>query len=224
MLNLAVRLVVRLVVFFGVFACLFVSAVPAPVAPSFGCAVVETVRLHTVGVSYCESEYASATAPVLAAASAVRAAGGVPVVTLDLDETVQDSWLAQLEFSISGYSSSRYLEYIEAGLFPAVPGSVEFLSAVREAGIEVRFVTARGANAHAASVEALHGLGIEAAPEDVICTSGSRNKAAVFAALEADGYVIVAQAGDQARDFHPSCGLRIILPNLFYGENISDFR
>jgi hypothetical protein len=157
-----------------------------------------------------------------ASLQAIAMANGKALVTMDLDETVQDSSPAQLINALDGYNPDVYAMYIAGGFNP-VPGAVNYIDAVRDAGARVVFVTARLPEERHISAEGLRKIGISCEDSDVICTSRGRNKAAVYKRL-AEEYTIVAQAGDAKTDFWVGApdAVRVVLPNLWpYGQDLT---
>lgn len=158
-----------------------------------------------------------------ASLQAIAMANGKALVTMDLDETVQDSSPAQLITAVQGYDPDVYAMCI-AGGFDPVPGAVKYVEAVRAAGARVVFVTARLPEERHISAKGLREIGISCEDSDVICTSRGRNKAAVYERL-AEEYVIVAQAGDAKTDFWVGApdAVKVVLPNLWpYGRDLTN--
>lgn len=158
-----------------------------------------------------------------AALPAVRAAA-VPggVVVLDLDETVFCSGAEQVRAAAEGegFSVAAYSAAVagRSRLAP-VPGAVSFVAACRAAGLRCVFVSGRPAGDVPASVAALRAVGVPVAAADVFCVGSGRRKAACFAAL---GAPVVASVGDAAADFVPG-SVRVVLPNAFYGPDLTGF-
>jgi predicted secreted acid phosphatase len=167
-----------------------------------------------VGIQACENAYKSALAETLKQIQLVKN----PIVTLDLDETVQTSAAAQLDNEIYGYNPDRYAQHI-AGGFETIPGAKDYILAVKKAGAKVVFVTARLPEEAGISASGLNKLGIPCEESDVICTSSGRHKARVFAKLSKT-HTIVAQAGDVQTDFAKSNDtIKVFIPNVWpYGK------
>jgi glycerol 3-phosphatase-2 len=69
----------------------------------------------------------------------------------------------------------------------AVPGAAEHLAAVRETGVHVAFVTNNASRSPATVAQKLRGLGVDAAPEDVVTSS------------QAAAHVLLERCGEGAR-------------------------
>lgn len=181
-------------------------------------AAVSASLYSPAGVSFRAGVYAAATPSVVAAVTASVAAGESPVVVCDVDETLLDSSAAQFDAAVLGFSADRYSSWCVSGL-PAVPGAVDFVSAVRSSGARVVFVTARPASDIALSAAGLRAAGFACDNADVICCVSSRAKASVFSGLPGR---IVAFVGDSPRDFGSVPGaIRVVLPNVWYGPDLS---
>lgn len=184
----------------------------------------------------------------VAAAAVERArqtlpAGATWAVVLDLDETVLDNSVYELEraaygLSVDGGSWSAWVERAQA---PAIPGVPEFLAAVRSAGGRIAFITNRSESTRAATLRNLTGVGVWR-EGDLLCPKqpgAGPSKAGRRAELR-DGKgpcawpgkpaTVLAYLGDQIGDF-PAAGEEpgtswpeafgvryFLLPDPMYGD------
>ncbi len=105
---------------------------------------VRWVRQSTEHRTLCEQLFRQATVVILRTVKTEKSSGNLAVV-VDLDETVVDNSLYQVErwkagLSFTQNSWSDWVNREEAGL---IPGAKEFLSAVRKKGVRVVFLSNR---------------------------------------------------------------------------------
>ena len=105
---------------------------------------VRWVRQSTEHKTLCEQLFRQATVTILRTVKTEKSTGNLAVV-VDLDETVLDNSLYQVErwkagLSFTQDSWSDWVNRKEAGL---IPGAKEFLSAVRKKGVRVVFLSNR---------------------------------------------------------------------------------
>ena len=105
---------------------------------------VRWVRQSTEHKTLCEQLFRQATVAILRTVKTEKSTGNLAVV-VDLDETVLDNSLYQVErwkagLSFTQDSWSDWVNRKEAGL---IPGAKEFLSAVRKKGVRVVFLSNR---------------------------------------------------------------------------------
>lgn len=93
-----------------------------------------------------------------------------PAVVVDLDETLIDNsaYQAHLVASGTGYSTSSWAQWCNAGQATAVPGALEFAAHARELGVTLVYITNRAADCEAATVANLQALGFDASDELVV--------------------------------------------------------
>jgi acid phosphatase len=166
----------------------------------------------------CETVYraaAAALAPALADGAwtaAIEQAGDAsalpPAVVLDIDETVLDNSLFQGELARRRlvYTPALWREWVAQRRAGLVPGAAAFLAAARASGAAVVFVTNRTAAEEADTIANLAALGVEVAPEDVLCAGENdwpSEKSARRRAV-AERYRIVLLVGDDLGDFMPA--------------------
>lgn len=166
----------------------------------------------------CESLYRAA-AGVLDAAladrtwsAAVEQIGDVsalpPAVVLDLDETVLDNSRFQGELVRRRlvYTPELWREWVRQRRAELVPGAGAFLAAARERGVAVFFVTNRRIEEEGDTVANLADLGVDAAPETLLCAGENDwpSDKAARRTLIAGTHRIVALVGDDLGDFVPA--------------------
>ena len=105
---------------------------------------VRWVRQSTEHKTLCEQLFRQATVTILRTVKTEKSTGNLAVV-VDLDETVLDNSLYQVErwkagLSFTQDSWSDWVNREEAGL---IPGAKDFLSAVRKKGVRVVFLSNR---------------------------------------------------------------------------------
>ncbi|MFI5167420.1 MAG: HAD family acid phosphatase [Thermoanaerobaculales bacterium] len=164
-------------------------------------------------------------------------------VVLDIDETVLDNSVYQLERATYGigFDSGSWSAWVERAQAPAVPGVSDFLAAMRLAGGRVAFITNRAEAMRVATIRNLASVGVWR-EGDLLCLkqpSAGSSKAARRAELR-DGKGqcawpgkparVLAYLGDQIGDFPAvgeepgtswaeAFGLRyFLLPNPMYGD------
>ncbi len=151
--------------------------------------------------------YRAATVATLARGSAIPA--GHWAVILDADETVLDNSEQERRSALAGrgFSDSAWVAWVRERAAPAVPGSVEFIHAVEQAGGLVAIVTNRADSLCADTRVNLEAVGVR--PAILLCKppdTGDKNPR--FAAV-ADGsapgapgpLTVVTWVGDNIQDF-----------------------
>lgn len=131
-----------------------------------------------------------------------------PAVVLDLDETVIDNSGFQtfLYHQGASYSSELWARWVRwqaaQPTVDAVPGALEFLEAVEDAGATAVFISNRREENRAHTVQALRKLGVLDAddPKRLLLRTGPSSKTERRERAAAD-YAIVALVGDNLADF-----------------------
>ncbi len=142
-------------------------------------------------------------------------------VVMDLDETLLSNWPSMNEADF-GYVPAVWEAWVDRGEAPAIEAVRDVYRAARQAGVAVIFLTGRTARDRAGTEKNLRA--IECADyEALICrapeASGTNAdyKTAERKRLVEEGYVIVANIGDQESDLAGGFAERIFkLPNPFY--------
>ena len=99
------------------------------------------------------------------------------VVSVDLDETVLDNSLGQLEneYLGLGFVPERWARWQQRGAAEAIPGAISFMNHVLARGGKIAAITNRNANAEAATRANLIDLGLDYDPRTV-CILGRRHE------------------------------------------------
>jgi len=175
------------------------------------------------------------------AAAAVRAAAaeqrGAWAVVMDLDETVLDNSVYELERAAyaAPFDTASWNAWVRRGEAGAVPGAADFIAAVRGAGGRIAFVSGREASTVDATRRNLAALGLTR-DGDLLCLrdpAGARTKRVRRAEIRSGSgncawnapVPILVYVGDAMGDFpqpdeEPGAfGQRFfILPNPMYGD------
>lgn len=181
------------------------------------------IAYHDSGV------YAQAVAAVAAEAEAWmarRASAARPderlAVVFDIDETMLSNFphLVSQDF---GYVPPVWIDWVERAEAPVLPAVRQVYETARRLGVAVFFVTGRKDPLERAGTEEnllRHGLH-DYVRLDLAAANDPRptavRKAARRAAIEAEGYTIIANLGDQESDLAGGYAERVFkLPNPFY--------
>ena len=132
---------------------------------------------------------------------------GRPAIIIDIDETVLDNspfqaWLVQEGRS---FSAPVWREWAELAKAEAVPGALDFLTRVDEAGVEIFYVTNRRESLEAATRANLDALGFPLSESgDHVLTRGENGWTGDKTARRqhvADSHRILMLLGDDLNDF-----------------------
>ena len=127
-----------------------------------------------------------------------------PAVVLDLDETVIDNagFQTSLYRQQATYSTESWEGWVrrQSETEPrAVPGALDFLERIREAGATPVFVSNRRESSREYTLATLRKLGIEPKPNDLLLRTDTSSKAARREKVREE-FVIVALLGDSLGD------------------------
>lgn len=144
-----------------------------------------------------------------------------PAIVLDVDETSLSTWAYQRARRFC-YSAESFDAWVEASAPPALDATLALYRLARGEGVAVFFVTGRWEPLREATERSLRAAGYEEWEGLVLRPLSDRGpvaayKSAVRRAIEADGYTILLNVGDQESDLaggHARRGIR--LPNPFY--------
>lgn len=139
-----------------------------------------------------------------------------PCVVVDVDETMLDNSVFQLERiqSDTEYETDVWNEFVERRASPAIEGAVEFVQACRASGVKVFFVTNRDAKVEAATRDNLISQGLMTARDaDPILSKNERpdwtsDKTSRRRAV-AQEYRVLLLVGDDLNDFLSAKNLTI---------------
>ena len=196
------------------------SAVASPSARDTHEQLQATLWMQTA-IEYrmvCESAYRAATAALdaalvdrawSAAVEQIGDASALPAaVILDLDETVLNNSRFQGELVRRRlvYTPELWREWVRQRRAELVPGAGAFLVAARERGVAVFFVTNRRIEEEGDTVANLAALGVDAAPETLLCAGENDWPSDKVArrTLLAGTHRIVVLVGDDLGDFIPA--------------------
>lgn len=148
-------------------------------------------------------------------------AGGRLAVVVDLDETLWSNW-PYFETQDFGYVPEAWTRWVEEARAPALAPVADLVRTLPARGVAVVFVTARPERERSATLRNLRGIGLAEGARLVCQPDGDRRanaafKADVRAELEAEGWVLIANLGDQESDLAGGGAERAFkLPNPFY--------
>lgn len=170
-------------------------------------------------------------------------AGLPPAIIVDVDETVLDNSPNQARMIHSGgeFDPEAWVQWVEEGRAPPVPGAREFLARADSLGVTVFYVTNRDAPNEAATRRNLEVAGLPLEPDvDTVLLRGEREEWASDKSSRrravAERYRVVLLVGDDFIDFVPAILTRadrdrlveryrerwgerwIVLPNPTYGS------
>ena len=151
--------------------------------------------------------------------------GGKLALVLDIDETALDNWSEETATDF-GYVPELWAAWEKAGTAPAVPAVLALYRDARAHGVAVFFVTGRrepsreGTARNLANVGYADYAGLDLKPSEYHEKSVVPYKSGRRAAIEAQGYTIVANVGDQRSDLEGGHAERsFLLPNPMYRVN-----
>jgi acid phosphatase len=138
----------------------------------------------------------------------------------DIDETSLSNWDAMSGCGFCAYS-------VEVKLYPntedpAIAPVLELFNFAKSKGVAVFFITGRQEHERAHTIQNLNAVGYSGWADLIMQPEGNKPPASVFKpidrqAIEAKGYRIVLNIGDQASDLAGCCAEHIFkLPNPFY--------
>ncbi len=138
----------------------------------------------------------------------------------DIDETSLSNWAAMSGCGFCSYAAGKKL-YPDAQ-DPAITPVLELFNYAKKNGVTVFFLTGRLEVDRAATVKNLQQAGYSGWAELIMRPDNDTEPARVLKPLarqkiEAEGYRIILNIGDQASDLSGCCAERVFkLPNPFY--------
>jgi len=156
-----------------------------------------------------------------------------PALVLDIDETALSNWeiIIRDDFgrpivgpcNAAGEGPCGWAAWDQLGRDPAIGPTLALFRQARATDVAVFFITGRPENQRVATERNLAAAGyrgyvrLAMPPDGAHFTSASDFKAPVRAAIEDEGYTIVANVGDQPSDLEGGHAERaFLLPNPFY--------
>jgi acid phosphatase len=159
----------------------------------------------------------------VATRTARRAPGERLAIVFDLDETLLSNY-RHMRSQDFGYIPYVWNDWVARAEAPAIAPVKAVYDDARRLGLAIFFITGRQEPAERAGTEEnlrREGLGVYErlilSPDDGSRLTNAQRKAAVRAALESEGFRIIANLGDQASDLEGGHAERTFkLPNPFY--------
>jgi len=156
------------------------------------------------------------------------AKGGKLAMVLDIDETALSDWKEITGVMNFGYNDDLFKAWAKLEEAQAISPTVDLFRQAQAAGVKIFFVSGRPEELRQATEDNLHKAGydgwtrLDLKPPDYQPPPGLLSKIAAFKlmcreAIEAQGYVIIANVGDQPSDLaggHAEKTFKI--PNPFY--------
>jgi acid phosphatase len=219
-------------------ALAFAADCPAPRAPQLG-ELPKPLNIDKVKAQlrdYQKTHYAEDLAAVAGDAQAYveRRAKDVknPAIVLDIDETSLTNWpnidADDFGFIPNGTCTLRkgyacgFNAWVKKGTAKPIEPTLKLFNAARQNNVAVFFITGRRQNTHWATIANLRRAGFSGWKQLVLRPDNDTGTVGAFksgerAKVEAQGYTIIANMGDQDSDLengHAECGFK--LPNPFY--------
>ena len=156
------------------------------------------------------------------------AGGGKLALVLDIDDTSLSDWNELTKDLDFGYNAELFNRWAARAEAPVIAPTLELFRQARAAGVSVFFVSGRPDILLAATAANLHKAGyagwsgLELKPATYHAPAGVPSKTAAFKTrcrmgIEAKGYVIIANVGDQGSDLAGGHAEQTFkLPNPFY--------
>lgn len=144
-----------------------------------------------------------------------------PAIVLDVDETSLSSWAYQNDHGFC-YSSESFHAWVATSTPPPIEATLELYRAARGLDVAVFFVTGRHEPLRAETERTLVAAGYREWERLVmrpVMDEGdvAAYKSAARRAIEAEGFTILVNVGDQASDLAGGhAERRVLLPNPFY--------
>lgn len=143
------------------------------------------------------------------------------MVVFDLDETIlsNDQYFESVDY---GYSSATWYEWNLKGVAPALPPMKEVYDVARKNGVFVAFITGRREKTKTGAEKNLKDIGCSDYAALRCRPDNEHGSVVPFKTrerrqLEADGYKIIANVGDQESDLEGGFSEKTFLvPNPFY--------
>lgn len=144
-------------------------------------------------------------------------------LVLDIDETTLSNYYEMLKADFA-YDPKAFAEWENSGKATALPGTLRLFQRAQKLGVSVFFITGRTEDQRDATMRNLHAQGFQnwqdlifRSPEQVNMTA-AEFKSGVRGRIEAQGYKIVLNVGDQWSDLtgKPEAEFSVKYPDPFY--------
>jgi len=174
------------------------------------------------GYAECFARAAQPAREILRREIAARRPGDRIAVVFDIDETVLSNWgyLTSVGFDLN---AATFEPWVRKHNDPALAPMLEVFREARAAGVPVFFITGRHEPLRAFTVRQLKAAGYEGwtelylTPADYAQSSIVPFKSGIRRKLEAQGWRIVLNVGDQWSDLEGGCARhKVKLPNPYY--------
>jgi predicted secreted acid phosphatase len=142
-------------------------------------------------------------------------------VVFDVDETLLSNWPLMHRLDL-GYVPAEWTRWVDAAEAPAIEPVRRLFRAVRAQGVEVIVLTGRTERDRPATERNLRAIGCGDYAAFVCMPDGAKETTAAFKTaarrrLTAEGFVVIANVGDQASDLVGGYAERTFkLPGPFY--------
>jgi acid phosphatase len=144
-------------------------------------------------------------------------------LVLDIDETTLSNY-TQMVKSDFGYDAQASAAWESSAAAPAIPGTLRIFGEARRLGVSVFFLTGRSEPLRAATERNLRTQGFDGWQQLILRSSAQASstalayKSAARAGIEAQGYAIVLNVGDQWSDLQgkPEAEFSVKYPDPFY--------
>jgi acid phosphatase len=144
-----------------------------------------------------------------------------PAIVLDIDDTSLSTWAYQSGRDFC-YTAETFDEWVTQSTPPALGATLDLYERARRRGVAVFFVTGRREPLRTATERSLRAAGYTEWQALVLRPGADRGpvtayKSAARRAIEAEGYTILLNVGDQQSDLAGGHARRaMLLPNPFY--------
>jgi acid phosphatase len=156
-----------------------------------------------------------------------RAAHRLPqeklALVLDIDETTLSNYEEMVKADFA-YDSKVFSAWVESAKAPAIPGTLRLYQEAQRLGVKVFFITGRPETQRAATEQNLRSQGIQNWQQLTMRSPAQATeatpayKSAARATIQAQGYKIVLNVGDQWSDLkgEPEAEFSVKYPDPFY--------
>ena len=146
-----------------------------------------------------------------------------PALVLDIDETTLTNYPEMLKGGFA-YDPNVFNAWVESGAATAIPGTLRIYQEAQKLGVSVFFLTGRPESQRAATERNLRSQGFENWQELILRAPAQASltaleyKSSARAVIEAHGYRIVLNVGDQWSDLRgkPEAELSVKYPDPYY--------